>query len=74
MKISQCCLYHAYLSSYYLQIDTTLRTYNGLKILIQSNTYQNVSMTVTSIIREVQIHEKNAVIQTCQSYEYIAAR
>jgi len=31
MNISQC-LYHAYLSSYYLQIDPTLRTHTSITV------------------------------------------
>ena len=38
MNILQCCLYHAYLSTY-LQIDPTLCIYNDLKFLIQSCIY-----------------------------------
>ena len=35
--ISQCCLYHAYLSCYFLKFVPTVCRYNSLKILIQSN-------------------------------------
>jgi len=42
---------------YYLQIDPKLFTYNSLKIVTQSNTWQHISVTATTINREVKIHE-----------------
>ena len=52
----QCCLFCAYLSKYYLQIDPTLRKYNGKKILIHSKYVATCSLVASFIIREAQLH------------------
>jgi hypothetical protein len=65
LEISHCCLYRAYLSSYYLQTDPTLCKYHGSKIVIQSRHFHQGLLAATTVIRDFQLHEQNTAIDSC---------
>jgi len=65
LGISHSCSYRAHLSSYYLQIDPSLCTYHGSKIVIQSRHFHQGSLAATTIIRDFQLHDQNTGIDSC---------